>query len=137
MENLDPKAPTVTATIGTQPYKTSIKWENGEIIADEPIDKGGSGLYPNPFSLLAASLASCTLITLRMYIDRKKWAIETISVEISIDHQQEGIETKTKFIKRLNFSPEIPEDQVVRLQLIASKCPIAKILSGDIEIITI
>ena len=133
---MDLNVPTVNASIGTQPYKTTVKWHNGEIIADEPKEKGGSGLYPNPFSLLAASLASCTLITLRMYIDRKKWNVETISVAITLDNQQDGINTSTIFIKQLTFLPLVSDEQLARLQLIASKCPVAKILSGQIKILT-
>ena len=133
MENIKP---TVFASIGSQHYLTTIKWENGEILADEPIDKGGSGLQPDPFSLLAASLASCTLITLKMYIDRKGWNIDTIKVSIAIDQQKEGIETHTSFIKNFEFQPEITDEQRERLTLIADKCPVAKTLAGQIKIVT-
>lgn len=128
---------TVDASIGSQPYLTTIKWENGEILSDEPIDKGGRGLHPDPFSLLSASLASCTLITLRMYIDRKGWNIDTIKVNITINQHKEGIQTHTSIIKNFEFHPEITEEQRDRLHLIADKCPIAKTLAGQIEIITV
>ncbi len=129
--------PTVLASIGLQPYLTTIKWDKGEIFADEPINQGGSGLNPDPFSLLAASLAACTLMTLRMYIDRKNWNVENIQLSIRIDQQREGIELHTSFIKHLVFKPEISAEQINRLTLIANKCPVANTLSGQIQLVTI
>lgn len=126
----------VQGSIGTAPYLTTIKWDKGEIITDEPSDKGGSGLYPDPFSLLAASLAGCTLITLRMYLDRKDWKVDFIKVSISVDQHVEGIETTTSFTKHLEFQPEVTAEQLLRLHIIANKCPVAKTLSGKIELIT-
>ncbi len=134
---MDIDTPTVVASIGSEHYLTAIKWDDGEFIVDEPIAKGGSGLYPNPLTLLAASLAACTLITLRMYIDRKEWEVDTIEVSIRIDQKIEGSETQTSFIKHLKFTPEISVEQVDRLTFIANKCPVAKTLAGQINILTI
>ena len=133
---MDLTRPTVIASIGSKPYLTTINWNNGEILADEPSDLGGSGNYPDPFSLLAASLAACTLITLRMYIDRKEWNISNIKVSISISQERVGIETNTTFTKHLEYEPAASLEQRERLEIIASKCPIAKTLSGQIEIRT-
>jgi putative redox protein len=61
----------IVASIGIEKFKVSIEWRNGKIIADEPEEIGGKDLGPDPYTLLLASLASCTLSTLRIYIDRK------------------------------------------------------------------
>lgn len=127
---------TITASIGTQPYLTSVKWSRGEIIADEPAENGGSGIHPDPFSLLAASLASCTLITLRMYIDRKQWNITDIKLDIKILQERKGIQMHTSFIKTFDFIPAVTDEQKDRLMLIADKCPVAKTLSGQIELVS-
>jgi len=43
------------------------------LIADEPASLGGTDPGQDPCTLVLSSLASCKLITLRMYIDRKSW----------------------------------------------------------------
>ena len=129
--------PTVIASIGSKPYLTTIKWNNGEIIADEPLGQGGSGNYPDPFSLLASSLAACSLITLRIYGERKEWNITDIKVSITISQERDGIENQTAFTKSFEYEPAVTEEQRDRLALIASKCPIAKTLSGQIQFLTI
>lgn len=50
-------------------YQVDIIANGHEILADEPKDKGGDNLGPNPYDLLLASLAACKVIT--VHIDRK------------------------------------------------------------------
>ena len=79
----------VHGTIGTEKYQCSIEWRNGKFIADEPVTAGGKDTGPDPYTLLLSSLASCTLVTMRMYIDRKGWDISEIAVnEICIRKQK-------------------------------------------------
>jgi len=52
------------------------------LVADEQPDNGGDDSGPSPQELLAASLASCTTITMQMYAERKGWDIGEISVEV-------------------------------------------------------
>lgn len=125
----------IIANIGTEKYKVFIQWRNGEIIADEPEDMGGKDLGPDPYTLLLSSLASCTLSTLRMYISRKNWDIPEISIRLNLS--QEIAETMSTTISReLNFHSSINDEQRERLLLIASKCPISKILEHKISIQT-
>ena len=61
----------ITAHTGNELYKTEIRSETNFIVSDEPESSGGKDLGFSPKELLAASLASCTGITLRMYANRK------------------------------------------------------------------
>lgn len=71
-------------------YTTEIKSQSHSVIADEPTDLGGNNLGMNPNELLQASLASSTSITLKIYVNRKKWDILSIQVDISSDKEKPG-----------------------------------------------
>jgi putative redox protein len=77
------------------------------------------------FTLLA-SLAACTLSTLRMYIDRKGWDIPEIN--ISLNFYQESDPELTTISRSIRFPTEIEDDIKKRLLIIAEKCPVSKLL---------
>lgn len=125
----------IVGTIGSQKYLCTISWRNGQLIMDEPESNGGKDLGPDPFSTLLASLAGCTLATLRMYIDRKGWNIPEINIAINATQELDG-EFETVFSRKISFSNAITPEQKERLLLIADKCPVSKILKGKITINT-
>ncbi len=125
----------IVGHIGTQKYLCTINWRNGQLIMDEPLSNEGKDLGPDPFSTLLASLAGCTLATLRMYIDRKGWDIPEITISLNATQESEG-ELETIFSRQISFSKEIPNEQKERLLLIADKCPVSKILKGKVTINT-
>jgi putative redox protein len=121
-----------SAVIGRAQYQTVVKSGNHTLMADEPIDDGGTDTGMSPYNLLMASLASCTAITLRMYINRKMWIIEEITVNLEMYRTETGI-----FIEsRLKFKGDVTPEQKKRLITIADACPIHKILAGNIAINT-
>lgn len=117
----------IVGHIGTQKYLCTINWRNGQLIMDEPLSNEGKDLGSDPFSTLLASLAGCTLATLRMYIDRKGWDIPEITISLNATQESEG-ELETIFSRQISFSKDIPNEQKERLLLIADKCPVSKIL---------
>lgn len=123
------------ATIGTQKYLCTINWRNGQFIMDEPESIEGKDLGPDPYSTLLASLAGCTLSTLRMYIDRKGWDIPEINISLNMS-QETTDELETTISRVITFSSEISTEQKERLLLIAEKCPVSKILKNKITIQT-
>lgn len=125
----------IVGAIGTEKYKVTIEWRNGQLIADEPEAVGGKDLGPDPYSLLLASLTACTLSTLRMYIDRKGWDIPSITVTLNMG--QEATDNLTTHIQRdIQFDSSVSDEQKEKLLLIATKCPVSKILSNNIIIHT-
>ncbi|MCD9854593.1 OsmC family protein [Epilithonimonas sp. JDS] len=125
----------VKATLGTEKYYTEVIAGENRLITDEPVDKGGGNKGFNPFEILATSLASCTAATLRMYIDRKGWDIPVINVEVDLENFPQ---TKmAQFCRVIDFgTTEISEEIKDRLFKIADACPIHKILTNNIEILT-
>ncbi len=125
----------IEGKIGTQTYLCTISWRNGTLLMDEPESIGGQDLGPDPFSTFLASLAGCTLSTLRMYIDRKGWDIPEISISLNLE-QQIGKALETTISRIITFSTNISAEQRERLLIIADKCPISKLLKNKITINT-
>lgn len=122
-----------TAITGREKYKTSIESSGHTIISDEPLDLDGKNLGMNPGELLCGSLASCTSITLRMYIDRKEWDVEEIRVDVQLNNEDKD---NPVFERVVEVNGNLDEHQKSRLLSIANACPIHKLLSRGIEIRT-
>lgn len=125
----------VKGKIGTQKNKCTITWRKGTFYMDEPTSIDGQDLGPDPYTALLASLASCTLSTLRMYIDRKGWDIPDINIALNMS-QETNLEITTTITRSISFPSEIDEDIKKRLLIIAEKCPVSKILKNQVVINT-
>jgi putative redox protein len=126
----------VQGTIGTEKYQCTIEWRNGKFIADEPVIAGGKDTGPDPYTLLLSSLVSCTLVTMRMYIDRKGWDIPEIAVNTNLYQETKDGKTTSIIDRDITFLSEVEEEQKARLIEIANHCPISKILENDIKVRT-
>lgn len=122
-------------SIGTEKYLCTIVWRNGTMVMDEPTNIGGQDRGPDPYTTLLASLAGCTLSTLRMYIDRKGWNIPEIAVTLNMS-QVNNKELITTIVRNITFTKSINQEQKERLLYIANKCPVSKILKNTINIDT-
>lgn len=125
----------IKGTIGSQKYKCTISWRKGTFLMDEPETIGGQNSGPDPYTALLASLASCTLTTLRMYIDRKGWDIPEINISLNLSQETDS-ELTTTIHRSISFPFLIEEDIKKRLLIIADKCPISKMLKNKILINT-
>jgi putative redox protein len=101
-----------------------------ELAVDEPEDLGGDDAGPSPEELLAASLASCTAVTMEMYAERKGWDIGEVAVDVEYEPAQRG--SPTRFALTVSLPKELPEEQRERLMQIAAKCPVHRTLEGEV-----
>ena len=76
------------------------------------------------------SLASCTAITMEMYAARKGWEIGDVEVDVEYTPAERGCPTKFELVLRL--PEDLPEEQVERLRVIATKCPVHRTLDGEV-----
>jgi putative redox protein len=97
---------------------------------DEPLDQGGDDSAPSPQEMLAASLASCTAVTMEMYAERKGWDLGYVEVECSYTPAERGCPTRFDLVLRL--PDDASDEQVDRLKVIAAKCPIHRTLDGEV-----
>jgi putative redox protein len=124
------------AYIGVENYFIKIESGNHTWNADEPVSAEGKDLGPNPYELLMSSLASCTLITLKMYANRKGWKVDSASVCINFDFEDVEKKRVSQVYRKLTIHGPLDEEQKDRLLYIAKICPVARILEGTIQINT-
>lgn len=110
--------------------KQDIEIGGHRLTADEPADHGGTDAGPSPQELLAASLASCTAITMEMYANRKGWDVGEVVVDVTYEPAQRG--SPTKFHMDVQLPKELPEEQREKLMTIAAKCPVHRTLEGEV-----
>jgi putative redox protein len=126
----------IKGTIGSEKYKTAIHWRNGVLTTDEPEKLGGRDLGPDPYTLLLSSIVACTLVTLRMYIERKDLAISEIRVEANMFHTIQNQEAVMRIERKIEFENLLDLEVQQKLMQIAENCPVSKILKGNIDITT-
>jgi putative redox protein len=114
----------------TGTYRHDIAIRDHAVVADEPKDQGGHDDGPSPQELLAASLASCTAITMEMYAQRKGWELPDVEVEVSYQPAERGCPTRFDLVVKVPDG--LPQEQVDRLMTIAAKCPVHRTLEGEV-----
>jgi uncharacterized OsmC-like protein len=124
-------------------YLSKIITKRHTIVADEPISAGGTDEGPNPIELTLGALGACTVMTIKIYLDQKKWAFESVSVDV--ESTVEKVENAAilsalerpfvvngrmrKIHKSIYIKGDFSDEQKERILNIASKCPVNKMLN--------
>ena len=114
------------------------------LVSDEPASAGGAATGLDPYGLLLASLGSCTSMTIGLYARRKSWPLESVTVRLRHSRVYAAdcaeCETKEGSIDRIDRDIELTGDlsveQRTRLLEIASRCPVHRTLTSEIDIRT-
>lgn len=134
----------VTATTGTEGYRTEMQARHHALVGDEPASLGGEDTGPTPYEYLSAGLASCTTMTLQMYARRKDWPLEKAHVEVQHNkiHAKDcdNCETESgkidRFTRTVTVEGDLSDEQRARLLEIANKCPVHRTLHSEINVVT-
>ena len=117
-----------------EPWKGEVTSGTHQFLTDKPESFGGHDTGPAPYDFLTASLASCTMITLRMYAQHKEIDLGEFTVEVDFHtnrEQQERIE------RRVIFKQPISQNLQEKLLNVCSKTPVTKTLLRSLDIETV
>ena len=125
-------------------FRTDVEVGGHHLVVDEPIAVGGADAGPTPYEMLLAGLGACTVMTLRIYADRRKWPLERARVTLQHRkvHAQDCVDcdkrdAKMDVIDRIIFlEGQLDEGQRAKLIEIAERCPVHQTLKGKIQVNT-
>jgi putative redox protein len=126
----------VRARIGKDHYLTHLDAGRHSYLGDEPEDKGGLDQGPAPSQFVLSGLAACTVVTLRMYADRKGWPMEGAEIELWLHSERTDDGWLSLIHARLSLQGPLSVEQRARLLEIAKKCPVHRMLTNEIRIQT-
>jgi putative redox protein len=101
------------------------------LVTDEPERLGGDGSGPAPHELLPAALASCVATTLVMYARTKRWELGELSVAVDYDNDS----TPRRFDVTIELGGDLTSEQLLRLEKVASACPVRRSVEAGIEFV--
>lgn len=124
-------------------FTTTLSAGKHHLIADEPesVD-GGKDQGPDPYDYLLMSLGSCSVMTVKMYVNHKGWEVDDIYMELRHNKQHaedcehcEDPQSKIDVIeKELIVEGDLTDEQLDRMLEISKKCPVHRTLMGDMRI---
>src|SRR3954462_1566937 len=132
----------VAAETGAGKFQNTIAAGRHLLLADEPVSVGGLNSGLSPYDYLAAALAACTSMTLRVYAEHKQLALGPLTVNVRhgklpaehCDDCGDAAEGRIGQIDRFErmISVEGGVDAVTAGKLIdiAEKCPVHRTLEA-------
>ncbi|UOM34251.1 alpha/beta fold hydrolase [Acuticoccus sp. I52.16.1] len=137
----------VRASVLDGAFRTALDAAGFPLTADEPAEVGGEGSGPTPYDYLGVALASCTLMTMRLYGARKGWVVDaTVDVTHGKVHRDDceacvGKEAGKdgridRFERVIRFGPGTETANRDRLVEIADRCPVHLTLERGAAIVT-
>lgn len=118
-----PKKATVT-TGAELPCRVELSSDK-TLTFDQPGSGSDGELGPTSTEGVSAALASCTAVTLGIYADRKGWDLAGLGVEVVTAYDGPN---PSEITVRVTWPDHLEPDQVERLERIAGKCPVHRLL---------
>jgi putative redox protein len=123
-------------------FRTEIDTGSHRLIADEPVNAGGTGAGPTPYDFLSAALGSCTSMTMHFLAKRENIPLEGAEIEITNDrmYAKDCADCASssgyihRFTVRIRLRGALTPEQREKLLAAAKKCPVAKTLTAEIKI---
>lgn len=123
--------------LGPSGYRAVAQVGAHRLVADEPIDVGGTDTGPTPVEMVGAALGSCIAITVRMVAERKGWPLEGMNVHVERSQVPvEGSRPRTRFDVAVRLLGPLDDAMRAELGRIAGRCPVHRLLQAGADIVT-
>lgn len=104
-------------------FQLAVRSGDHTLLADEPASVGGLGSGLSPYELVSAGLAACTVMTMRLYANRKGFPLERAST--TVEHKKvAGMMPSDRFTRTIVLDGPLDEDQRAKILEIADRCPV-------------
>lgn len=119
---------------GVGKFQVEARMGSTALLIDEPASVGGMGSGPNPYDLMSAALGACTLMTIRLYAQRKAWPLTHVRVRVT--HQRGALQARDVFAREIHLEGPLDAEQTQRLKEIAERCPVHLTLERGSDVTT-
>ena len=123
--------PVIRASSLAVPYQTSFTNGTHDAMADVHIEKGGAGQGFGPHELFEAAFATCMIMTVRMSAAECGIPLTEARCEVQVDR---SVPNAVTLNYTLRFDGPLTGDHAARLREAASRCPVARTLTGAISL---
>ncbi len=122
--------------------RNEIETGRHRLIADEPVDAGGTDEGPTPYDLLSAALGACTSMPLRVVAKRENIPLEGLQVYVTNDrlYAKDCADCSSttgsihRFDVQIKLEGNLSAAQRERMLAVARRFPVAKTLTSEIRI---
>lgn len=116
-------------------FQLAIRCGKHRLIADEPVDVGGLDSGLSPYEFVAAGLAACTTMTMRLYADRKGFKLARARTRV--EHSKRSDLTPADlFTRYVTLEGELGAEERAKILAIAERCPVDLTLVRGSEVET-
>jgi putative redox protein len=106
-------------------FRTVFSNANSTGEADLPAAKGGNGAGFGPHELIEAGLATCLVMTARIYANEHGWTLGDASCNVRIERNVAG---DVEFIYSIHL-PGLTAAQLQEIDVLLQRCPVARTLT--------
>jgi len=132
--------PVILRSAGT--LRNDIEAGPHRLIADEPVEAGGTAAGPTPYDFINAALGACTSMTIHVVARREKIPVQSVEITVSNDRMYAkdcaDCTSTEGYIHRFTVSIKVTGDltpaQRDRILTVAKRCPVAKTLMSEIRV---
>jgi len=123
------------AVTSTGAGKFQVRAQAGahEFLIDESTGVGGLNSGSNPYDLLSAALAACTVMTMRLCAERTNFPLGRASVSVNHFRNASG---RDVFVRELSLEGALDGEQFQKIVAIAERCPVHLTLSRGADVRT-
>ena len=123
-------------------FRNDIEAGPHRLIADEPVEAGGTAAGPTPYDFLSAGLGACTSMTIHVVAQRENIPVESLEVTVTNDrmYAKDCAECSStagyvhRFSVGIKVTGGLTPEQRARVLEVARRCPVAKTLMAEIRV---